>query len=66
MNFVINVKNKSLLSSYYVIFIFLNKNWWKPLLLYINNNIIDIDIEIINYNGIKSRKSKRDTDQYSP
>jgi len=66
MNFVINVKNKSLLSSYYVIFIFLNKNWWKPLLLYINNNIIDIDIEIINYNGIKSRKSQRDTDQYSP
>ena len=66
MNFVINVKNKSLLSSYYVIFIFLNKNWWKPLLLYINNNIIDIDIEIINYNGIKSRKSKRDIDQYSP
>ena len=66
MNFVINVKNKSLLSSYYVIFIVLRKNWWKPLLLYINNNIIDIDIEIINYNGIKSRKSKRDIDQYSP
>ena len=66
MNFVINVKNKSLLSSYYVIFIFIRKNWWKPLLLYINNIIIDIDIEIINYNGIKSRKSKRDADQYSP